>query len=149
MVGATQCIHLPGPGDYSLNGSGKVASGGNLPSGSHYATVGWELRLAGSETCTGNPDLYGDKVVASTGNNWNRPATSAHIVVTEQQWTPDTSVLVYLKINEGGGIGGINAPTDSSLKEGWIDHVTLAVEEPASDRIFFDGFDPISVAPAE
>ncbi|MEO7014251.1 MAG: hypothetical protein ABI127_08045, partial [Dokdonella sp.] len=149
VVGATQCIHLPGPGDYSLNGSGKVASGGNLPSGSHYATVGWELRLAGSETCTGNPDLYGDKVVASTGNNWNRPATSAHIVVTEQQWTPDTSVLVYLKINEGGGIGGINAPTDSSLKEGWIDHVTLAVEEPASDRIFFDGFDPISVAPAE
>ena len=54
-----------------------------------------------------------------------------------------------IQLKDYGGIGGINAPTDSSPKEGWIDHVTLAVEEPASDRIFFDGFDPISVAPAE
>ncbi|MEP6881810.1 MAG: hypothetical protein ABI866_07450, partial [Dokdonella sp.] len=149
VVGAAQCIHLPGPGDYTLNGSGKVASGGSLPGDAHYATVGWELRLAGSETCTGNPDGYGDKVVASTGNTWNRPTTSAHIVVTAQQWTSNTSVLVYLKINEGGGIGGIDAPTGSSLKEGWIDHVTLNVQEPVSDRIFFDGFDQISVAPVE
>lgn len=146
VVGAAQCVHLPGPGDYTLNGSGKVASGGSLPSGAHYATVGWELRLAGSENCTGNPDAYGDKVVASTGNAWNRPATPAHILVTAQQFTSDTSVLVYLKINEGGGVGGIDAPNGSSLKEGWIDHVTLSVEEPVSDRIFFDGFDPASFA---
>ena len=148
VLGAAQCIHLPGPGDYSLTGSGKVASGGTAIN-THYATVGWELRLAGSETCTGNPDLYGDKVVASTGNTWNRPTTPAHIVVTAQQWTSDTSVLVYLKINEGGGIGGINAPSGTTLKEGWIDRVTLTVEDPVSDRIFSDGFDLSSLAPAE
>ena len=149
VVGAVQCIHLPAPGDYTLNGSGKVASGGGLPSIAHYATLSWELRLAGSETCTGNPDLYGDKVLASTGISWNRPSAQTHIIVTAQQWTSDTSVAVYTKINEGGGIGGIDAPTGTSLKEGWIDHVTLNVEEPVSDRIFSDGFDLSSLAPAE
>ncbi|MEO7935327.1 MAG: hypothetical protein ABIR27_03630 [Dokdonella sp.] len=149
VVGAVQCIHLPGPGDYTLNGSGKVASGGGLPSNAHYATLSWELRLAGSETCTGNADLYGDKVLAATGSSWNRPSAQTHIIVSAQQWTSDTSVAVYTKINEGGGIGGIAAPTGTSLKEGWIDHVTLNVEEPVSDRIFSDGFDLSSLAPAE
>ena len=144
-----QCIHLPGPGDYTLNGSGKVASGGSLPSNAHYATLTWELRLAGSETCTGNPELYGDKVLALTGSSWNRPSTPTHIIVTAQQWTSDTSVAVYTKINEGGGVGGIDAPIGTTLKEGWIDHVTLNVEEPVSDRIFSDGFDLSSLAPAE
>lgn len=145
VIGAVQCIHLPGPGDYSLNGSGKVASGGSLPGDAHHAVLGWELRLMGSEDCTGSADASGDQYLAASGGGWQRPGTPAHIVVTPQQWTTDTSIAVYAVINVGPGNGGINGfftPAGGpTLKEGWIDHVTLDIDNPDDDTIFKNGFE--------
>ena len=139
-AGAVQCIHLPGPGDYALNGSGKIVTGG--PGDTHYASLTWELRLVGSETCTGIPDATGGRALAASGDSaWHRPTTPMHIVVTPQQFTNNTSIAVYLKTIEQtpAGASGANSPSVLPLVEGWIDHVVLDLG--ADDIIFKNGFD--------
>ncbi|MEO5561690.1 MAG: hypothetical protein ABIO49_17050, partial [Dokdonella sp.] len=139
ITARVQCIHLPGPGDYQLNGSGKSTGTAPLNSGDNVS-LGWELRINGSETCTGTPDLTGGKVLATT-STWNRPSNSSHIIVTPAQWTRDTSIAVYLLVDEGPGSGGINGLpliSDGTSKVGWFDDVTLTLN---NDVIFKNGFD--------
>ncbi|MEO6688997.1 MAG: hypothetical protein ABIN56_07770, partial [Dokdonella sp.] len=137
-----QCIHLPGPGDYQLNGYGK--STGTAFNHGDEVKLFWEYRSAGSEACTGIPTRYGTLLLSTTGA-WNRPATPAHIVVSDFEWTTDSSIAVYAVVDEGGGIGrpgsanpgGGDEPAGTSLV-GWFDGVTLELN---ADVIFANGFD--------
>ncbi len=130
-----QCVHLPGPGTYTLNGWGKSTGSGPFTTGS-YVRLGWEYRSAGSETCGGTVTASGNLLLANTGT-WRRPATPATIVVSNFAWTTDSSILVYLVVEDGPG-SGIAPEAPTATLNGWFDGITLDV---LSDRIFANGFD--------
>lgn len=127
--GIVQCVHLPGPGTYALNGWGH-GTGTDFTPGD-IAELYWEYRRSGGESCTGGtPTLAGWKTL-SNGNSWIRPATPAYIEVTEQDWTYTSSIAVTLVAQENGpGGGSTNA---------WFDGITL--ELVGDDTIFANGFD--------
>lgn len=127
--GLVQCVHLPGPGIYTLNGWGHGTGTAVTPG--DIAELYWEFRRSGGENCSGGaPDVTGWKVL-STGNSWSRPATPAYIQVTPQDWTSTSSIAVTLVAQENGVPG---APTNA-----WFDGITLGVD--GDDAIFANGFE--------
>ena len=131
FVVGQQCIHLPGPGRYRLNGRGK--GGGNTMISRDYAVLGWEFRRNGSEACTsGSADAAGELGIGS-GANWGSAAQPALIDVPAADWTASSSIVVRLIAVDGGvSVGG--------SVSAWFDGITLDVE--GSDVIFRNGFDP-------
>jgi predicted outer membrane repeat protein len=124
--GLVQCVHLPGPGTYLLNGWGHGT--GTAVTLGDIAQLYWEFRKDGEESCThGVPNASGTQVL-SRGNSWSRPAKPALIEVTEPDWTHNSSIAVTLVAVEFGPSG---APTNA-----WFDGVTLEV-----DAILADGFE--------
>jgi hypothetical protein len=127
--GIVQCVHLPGPGTYKLNGWGHGT--GTMVTAGDIAELYWEYRRSGGENCTnGTPDATGYKTL-SNGNSWTRPATPTLIAVTEQDWTYTSSIAVTL-VGVENGVSG--APMNA-----WFDGVTLGIE--GDDTIFANGFD--------
>ncbi len=130
MAGRAQCIHLPGPGTYALNGWGRVLPA-FTPMNGNRARLTWELRYdADRFGCDdGVPDLGGTHQIASTGT-WTRPAGPALIEVPPSVWTRNTSLTIKLDV-----IGApINPPS------AWFDGITL--ETGYDDTIFANGFQP-------
>lgn len=134
-----QCIHLPGPGTYYLNGWGRVTQA--MPS--HRAWLDWELRYSTAtvDGCTdATPALAGSLALASS-DDWSRPQVPAAIEVEPGVWGPYTSLTIYLVVQNGSPIGpGPHLP-DVTLggPDGWFDGITL--ETSFEDVIFRDGFD--------
>lgn len=130
VTARSQCIHLPGPGRYLLNGWGRSGFG---PIGTRDSVLlHWQLRRNGEEACNaGPPDASGDHFL-STSNSWGRPASAAIIDVPADQWTHTSSITVLMTVIDNG----ITSPPTVT---GWFDGVTLEVE--ASDVIFADDFD--------
>lgn len=127
--GLVQCVHLPGPGIYALNGWGYGTGTAVTPG--DMAQLHWEFRKSGGENCTdGSPNATG-AITLSNGNFWGRPATPAYIQVTEQDWTYTSSIAVTLVAVEFGPSGGAT--------NAWFDGVTLGIA--GDDRIFADGFE--------
>jgi len=127
--GIVQCVHLPGPGIYALNGFGRGT--GTMVTAGDVAELYWEYRKSGGEGCTsGTPDAAGTKIL-SNSNSWSKPATPAYIVVTEQDYTYTSSIAVTLVALENGVSG---APTNA-----WFDGIALSVI--GEDTIFADGFE--------
>ncbi|MEO8673863.1 MAG: hypothetical protein ABI411_21345 [Tahibacter sp.] len=124
-----QCIHLPGPGRYLLNGWGRTGNTSTFTSDS--AILYWELRRNGTEDCNaGPPDATGNHFLAK--GPWARPANPAVIDILAQDWTYTSSITVFLAVNDNG----ITFPATAT---GWFDGITLEVE--SGDKIFFDGFE--------
>jgi hypothetical protein len=129
VAGLIQCVHLPGPGSYALNGWGRGT--GSMVTAGDIAELVWEYRKNGGEDCTlGAPTANGTKIL-STGSSWTRPATPTYIEVTEQDWTSYSSIVVTLVAVENGASG---APTNA-----WFDGITLRID--GDDTIFASGFD--------
>lgn len=130
LVGLSQCVRIPGPGTYALNGFGH--SSGNIAS-RDYVRLHWRLRPASpGETCDGAVTAEGDLFLPN-GNAFAAPAAPAFIAIPEATWTSTTSVEITTIVAEGGvtTIGSTN---------GWFDGITL--EPVVDDTIFEDGFDP-------
>lgn len=124
-----QCVHLPGPGRYLLNGWGH--GGGNTVQTRDYAILAWEFRRLGSEDCNaGAPDRFGEMTLGS-GINWQRPAQPTFIEVPASDFYASSSITVRLVAQQGGvaGVGPLSA---------WFDRITLDFDD---DGIFTDGFD--------
>lgn len=127
VIGRSQCVHLPGPGRYLLNGFGKV-TGGTFDNNS--VRLRWELRYnGGANSCEdGIYDLTNSHILA-TSNVWRRPGNPAIIDVPENAWTRNTSLTIKLDT--------IGSPATSPT--GWFDGITLEIGN--SDTIFANGFD--------
>ena len=127
----SQCIHLPGPGVYALNGWGRAGAGGT--GNRDYVYLHWELRRFGGEACNqGLADAAGDHFL-SNSSNWQHPAHPSLIVVPAVDWTYTSSILVTHVVNEFG-------TTSPPNTIGWADGVTLTVF--GDDTLFRTGFDP-------
>lgn len=130
--GIAQCVHLPGPGIYTVNGSGRGT--GNLAVAGDIAQLQWEFRRNGGEGCTqGAADGSGFHTLSSTAS-WGRPATPAFVNVAAAEWTSNSSITIILVGIESGVSG-----TPRTLNS-WFDGITLDIA--GSDTIFADGFDP-------
>ncbi len=126
-----QCVHLPGPGRYALNGWGR--SVGDTISTRDSVLLHWQLRQNGGEGCTqGNPDASGDHFLTASAS-WTQPATPAEILLPEAAWTPNSSLTISLVVVD---VGVTIPPTIN----GWFDGINLAVSPIGSD-LFRDGFE--------
>ncbi|SFN44593.1 hypothetical protein [Dokdonella immobilis] len=131
VYGMSQCIHLPGPGIYALNGWGRAGSGG--VGNRDYVYLHWELRRFGGEACNQGPaDATGDHFL-SNSSNWQHPANPSLIAIPAADWTYTSSIVVTHVVNEFG-------TTSPSNTIGWADGITLTVSE--DDMLFRTGFDP-------
>jgi hypothetical protein len=130
VTARSQCIHLPGPGRYLLNGWGRSGFG---PIGTRDSVLlHWQLRRNGDEACNaGPPDASGDHFL-STSNSWGRPANAAIIEVLPDQWTHTSSITVMMTVIDNG-------VTFPPTVTGWFDGITLEVE--SGDVIFADDFE--------
>lgn len=137
-----QCIHLPGPGTYYLNGWGRVT--GALPA--NRVWLDWELRYSTAtiDGCTDATPAVTGSLQLANDDTWARPAAPAIIDVAPSVWGQYTSLTVYLIVQNGSPIGP--APTGGATPsatlggpDGWFDGVTL--ETDYDDTIFANGFD--------
>ncbi len=138
VVARSQCIHLPGPGTYYLNGFGRVTNGAPID---NTVRLEWDLRYnGGAFGCTdGAPNLEGTHVLAQAPT-WRRPPADDVIEVPEANWTPNTSLTINLVVVNGNPIKGIGAGAPRlGGPTGWFDGITLGTE--GDDTIFADGFE--------
>ena len=128
--GRRQCIHLPGPGIYTLNGSGRGT--GTALVGGDVAQLQWEFRRNGGEACTQGAANGSGFLTLSNSASWSRPLNPAVINVTQAEWTSNSSITVIL-------VGNEQSPSGNTLST-WFDRIVLDVV--GSDRLFASGFDP-------
>jgi predicted outer membrane repeat protein len=129
VTARSQCIHLPGPGRYLLNGFGRSAGAiGTRDS----VLLNWQLRHSGGEACNAGPPNNGGDHFLSTSTGWVQPAVPAQILVSEADWTSTTSLTVALVVFDNG----ISFPPAVT---GWFDGITLQAE--SLDLIFADDFE--------
>ena len=103
VSGLVQCVHLPGPGTYTLNGWGRGT--GNMTVAGDIAQLYWEYRDNGGEGCTqGKLDASG-YLFLSNQASWRRPANPLVIEVSAAQWTTTSSVAVTMVVFENSVSG--------------------------------------------
>ena len=125
-----QCIHLPGPATYRLNGRGK--GGGGTIATRDFAVLAWEYRRTGSEACNaGTPDASGELTVGA-GTNWGTAGTATLIDVPPGDWTSSSSITITLVAVDGG----VTSPRSISA---FFDGIVLEVA--GGDALFGDGFE--------
>jgi hypothetical protein len=128
VVVAQQCIFLPGPGSYVINGWGHT-SGATVDS-RDYARLGWEFRYDGYDVCTnGTPSASGEFTLGH-GTAWTQAGTPA--VVNVFDWSRNSSITLYL-------IAAAGTLTTARTIHAWFDGITIGVQ-PLDDLIFSDGF---------
>ena len=133
LLGYAQCIHLPGPGTYLLNGWGRSEGDPQL---SNPTALIWEVRLDGGEGCIDGTITAGGTHTLSTQattDQWTRPLHPASITVTQSEWTSDTSLTVLMAVYPN--------PSDNGGYNGLFDGIALEWSADGSDVIFEDDFD--------
>lgn len=132
-----QCIHLPGPATYSLNGWGRVTSAAPA----NRVWLDWELRYSTAtvDGCTDSTPAVTGSLLLASDDAWARPAVPATIDVEPSVWGPYTSLTVYLVVQNGSPIGGVTPDATLGGPDGWFDGIVL--ETAYDDTIFADGFD--------
>lgn len=128
--GLAQCVHLPAPALYELNGWGRGT--GSMVVGGDKARLYWEYRRNGGEDCSGAPDTSG-WLDLTASSSWRRPAEPAQIDIDDSLWGDSPSITVILTAVEQG--------PGTSITKAWFDGITLAMV-PANDAIFANGFEP-------
>lgn len=130
--GRQQCIHLPGPGVYALNGSGRGTGTAITPG--DIAQLHWEYRRDGGESCTQGAPVSTGALTLSNRAGWSRAFAPARISVTPAEWMYTSSIAISL-VGVESGVSGTPRTTSS-----WFDGITLEIE--GSDTLFANGFDP-------
>ncbi len=122
-----QCIYLPGPGRYLLNGWGH--RGTAVGHGGDSASLYWEYRYDGYTDCIGGgaPSATGTLLLGN-GSNWSHSVASATIDVFA--WSANSSIAIYLVAQDGDASKTIDV---------WFDGITLGLVS-LDDLIFSNGF---------
>ncbi|MBO9664178.1 hypothetical protein [Dokdonella sp.] len=123
---ATQCVRVPGPGLYRLEGWGRsvpfsVFAGDRV-------SIGWSYAASdGAGDCSSVPIAFGERLVTTT-ENWTAVEP---MLIDATSWTRSAYVLIRLIVQ--------NRTLASRSARGYFDGITLA---PAGDdTIFRNGFD--------
>ncbi len=125
--GNTQCITLPAPGTYRLNGWGRVSP---ATLGVNRAVLRWQLRFDGSAFGCREGTVSGTGVHhLATNLSWTRPGQAAEIVVPAAEFLRGRTSLT---IQPDATSSGATLPT------AWFDGITLELDTAA---LFSDGFE--------
>lgn len=134
LGGVSQCVHLPGPGTYNLNGFARIVPSSNPPLVSNRASLAWWVSYSGTPGGCGGGfiDQSGMHPLATT-STWTRPASPAYIVIPESAWTPDTAVTIVTDV--------AGAPSNPPVA--WFDGIRVDAggAPPGSWDGFGDGFE--------
>lgn len=131
VIVRTQCVHLPGPGRYLLNGWGR--SGTGTPATRDAVSLHWSLRHDGGEACdAGAPNISGEHFL-TTANAWVRPLEPAEIVLSPGDWSPNSSISITLVVTDRG-------TTAPPTVTGWFDGISLELTG-FGPEVFADGFE--------
>jgi predicted outer membrane repeat protein len=131
LVTLRQCIHLPGPGSYRLNGWGRSSPGGTVFERDGGA-LAWEYRQAGGESCNAGAATASGELLLGNSQAWNRPASPAVIQVPVTGFSATSSITVSLVVIDNG----LQLPRSFF---GRFDGITLDID---GDLIFANGFQP-------
>jgi hypothetical protein len=132
LIGLSQCVHIPGPGSYQLNGFAYGLGPTNVER--DKVRLGWKLRPnPGGEACSGSVPTEG-AVTFPSSPTWVASSSPAIITISPAVWSRYSSVEVSLIAQEGGF--RINDPTTGNF-----DGITLQAVDIPSDRIFADSFE--------
>ncbi|MBN8482184.1 MAG: hypothetical protein J0L88_11410 [Xanthomonadales bacterium] len=140
-----QCIHLPGPGIYSLNGWGRVTATPPFTP-PNRVWLDWELRWGVSQDdgCNNAATIQTGSLQLASGNTWRKPMLPVTIDATFASGAFAT-LTVYLVVENGSPIapGPNGTVTPAAVlgggPDGWFDGITL--ETGFDDTIFRDGFE--------
>lgn len=100
-LGPTQCVRLPGPGNYSLSGWGKEPS--SSMADADYPRLEWRL-FPNSGTCQGSPSAVGG-IALPSGNGWAQLAVPTSFEMPAAQFAGNAAVeiaLVAVDFNASG-----------------------------------------------
>jgi len=135
ITGASQCVQLPGPATYALNGWS--LSPGIVGAGRDHLSLRWRFRRDGGEGCTGgSADLEGNHILPRQ-NVWATAATASLIEVLPQQWTRNSSIEITMIVSEGSDVSPHNLT-------GYFDGISLVVagDDPQPFHpLLSDGFE--------
>lgn len=133
VSGLTQCIHVPGPSGYDLDGY--ALAPGNISIGHDAPSLHWTPRYADSDVapCSSTPDVQGDLNIPAGSADWHHALAPALINVPANRWKATTTIEVTLVVAEGN----ITSDGDTAA---WFDGISLVPHD--ADIIFQDGFDP-------
>ena len=127
-----QCVRLPGPGHYAMNGWGK--GGGSTFMTRDYAVLAWEYRHNGGTDCSnGAADASGELTLGG-GSNWGHPAQPASVEVPEGDFVAGSPSIRLRLIARDGSMTNVGGPISA-----WFDGITLDPE--GGDTIFADDFE--------
>lgn len=130
VVGLHQCVPLPGPGTWRLNG--RAAGQGLISSTRDRVRLRWRYYPeTTSNDCTGSATQGGD-VLFPNAATMSAPLQDAFIVADVGEFNERTQVAVELVAIEG------NTFTANDSTGGMFDAIRLFLD---SDVIFADGFD--------
>jgi hypothetical protein len=131
LLGVVQCVHLPGPGTYLLNGYGR-SSGDD--SQTNIVGLIWELRADGGEGCVDGPISESAlHHIGRSGGYVTGPPTL--INVPAALWNHDTSLTVLTVVLP-------NAAADGQYN-GVFDRITLSWTAIVPAALFSDGFEAL------
>jgi hypothetical protein len=131
LVGISQCIHIPGPGNYRLTG---FAHGDGSGVNRDKVSLRWAFRAnTGSEACGGA--ITSEGIVAfPNAASFVAPTAEAIINVPANLWTNYSSVVVSLVVVEGS----LELLTTTS---GHFDGIVLEPIAALADDVFANGFE--------
>lgn len=133
LVGLTQCVHIPGPGSYQLNG---FAQGGTAANNfvRDRPVLGWKLRTnPGIEACSGAVSSQGE-VTFPSSPSFVASSTPGVIEVPAALWSRFSSIEVSLIVREGD----LNP---NGTTNGSFDGISLHAISAVSDLVFADSFE--------
>jgi hypothetical protein len=125
--GSTQCITLPAPGTYRLNGWGRVPP---ATLGQNRAVLRWQLRFEGGTLGCREGTVTGSGVHdLATNLTWTRPQQAAEIIVPPGDFRRGSTSITI----QPDSIGAAGA-----LPNAWFDGITLELD---TVELFSDGFE--------
>jgi hypothetical protein len=127
-----QCVPLPGPGRYLMNGWGR--GGGSTIQARDYAVLAWEYRRNGGDDCSADAADASGELTLGHGTSWGHPTQPAAIEATPADFVSGRPSITLRLIARDGSPTNVGGPISA-----WFDGITLDVEE--GDVIFADGFE--------
>lgn len=129
LIGLSQCVHIPGPGTYQLNGFAYGDGAHNFDR--DRPRLAWKFfSNPGGEACNGSVPAQG-AVSFPSSSTWVTSTAPGFIDIPPALWSRYSAVEVSLIVQEGGIV--INGATTGNF-----DGITL---QAFDDRIFADSFE--------
>ena len=129
LLGIAQCIEIPGPGTYALNGWGHSSG---TPEVRNPVALIWELRPNGGAGCIDGPITTGGELSLGSSDQWSTAASPALIDIPVALWNFRTSVTVLLAVYPNATNTDFN---------GWFDRISLTLAGAPPGPLLSDGFE--------